>query len=97
MTLTSDQLDIIQKYFAGKPVLKAFLFGSYVRDEANQDSDVDILVELDYDQIFGLEFVQMQLELQNLLSKNVDLVSARGISKYIKPLIDREKQLIYAR
>jgi len=97
MRLTTEQLTSIRNYFTDQPVLKAFVFGSYVRDEATADSDVDILVELDYDQIFGLEFVQMQLELQEILSKNVDLVSARGISKYIKPIVDREKQLIYAR
>ena len=97
MHLTTKQLSSIRKYFADQPVLKAFLFGSYVRNEATADSDVDILVELDYDKIFGLEFVEMQLELQRILNKNVDLVSARGVSKYIKPIVDREKKLIYAR
>jgi predicted nucleotidyltransferase len=39
----------------------------------------------------------MQIDLQKLLSKKVDLVSARGLSKYLKPILDKEKQLIYAR
>ena len=54
-------------------------------------------MELDYSQPIGLEFIQMQLDLQNLLSKKVDLVSARGLSKYVKPILDKEKKLIYAR
>lgn len=32
-----------------------------------------------------------------LLGKKVDLVSARGLSKYIQPVIEKEKQLIYVR
>lgn len=97
MKLQKEQLEIIQNYFKAQPVLKAYLFGSYVRDEAHLDSDIDILVDLDYSQSIGWDFIQMQIDLQNLLSKKVDLVSARGLSKYIQPIIDREKQLIYDR
>ena len=83
--------------FSKQPVLKAYLFGSYSKDLENENSDIDLLVELDYSQPIGLEFIQMQLDLQELLSKKVDLVSARGLSKYIKPILDNEKKLIYAR
>ena len=95
MTLQQRQIELIQDYFKAQPVLKAYLFGSYVRGEATAESDIDILVDLDYSQNVGLEFIQMQIDLQNLLAKKVDLVSARGLSKYIQPIIDREKRLIY--
>lgn len=85
----------ISDYFATQPVLKAWLFGSYARGEEREDSDVDILVELDYARPVGLEFVQMQLDLQSLLKKPIDLVSSRGLSKYIKPYIDADKVLLY--
>lgn len=39
----------------------------------------------------------MNIDLDELLNTNVDLVSSNGLSKYIKPLVDDEKQLIYAR
>ena len=97
MKLQQGQIELIQQYFKAQPVLKAYLFGSYVRDEAHLDSDIDILVDLDYSQSIGWDFIQMQIDLQVLLSKKVDLVSARGLSKYIQPIIDREKQLIYDR
>ncbi|WP_026712575.1 nucleotidyltransferase family protein [Flavobacterium daejeonense] len=97
MGLTNSQINIIKDFFSKQPVLKAYLFGSYGRGNENQDSDIDLLVELDYSQPIGLEFIQMQLDLQNLLSKKVDLVSARGLSKYIQPILDKEKKLIYAR
>jgi uncharacterized protein len=89
--------EIIKAYFKDKPVVKAYLFGSYVRGEAREDSDIDILVELDYEAKIGLLFVTMQLDLEELLHKKVDLVSEKGFSKYIKPIVDKEKLLIYAR
>lgn len=79
------------------PVLKAYLFGSYVRNQADAESDLDILVDLDYSQKIGLQFIQMKIDLEKLLNIKVDLVSSNGLSKYIKPLIDSEKKLIYAR
>ena len=97
MSLNSNQINIIQNFFSKQPVLKAYLFGSYSKDLENDSSDIDLLVELDYSQPIGLEFIQMQLDLQELLSKKVDLVSERGLSKYIKPIVDKEKKLIYAR
>jgi hypothetical protein len=39
----------------------------------------------------------MQIDLKELLGKKVDLVSEKGVSKYIKPIINQEKLLIYAR
>ncbi len=97
MKLNAEQTDIIKNYFTTKPVLKAYLFGSYLRDEADADSDIDILVELDYSQRIGLEYFQMKMDLEKLLNNTVDLVSEKGLSMHIKPIIDKEKQLIYAR
>ena len=93
--MDAEMIKIIQDYFKTQPVLKAWLFGSYARGEETPDSDVDILVDLDYSKPVGLEFVQMQLDLQSLLQKSIDLVSSRGLSKYIKPFIDTDKKLLY--
>lgn len=95
MTLDSTKIETIKKYFKTRPVLKAYLFGSYVRGVADNKSDIDILVDLDYSQKIGLQFIQMKLDLEKLLNKEVDLVSSNGMSKYIKPLVDVEKRLIY--
>ncbi|MDZ7624576.1 MAG: nucleotidyltransferase domain-containing protein [Ignavibacteriaceae bacterium] len=85
----------IKNFFRSKPVLRAYLFGSEARDESQENSDIDILVELDYSKPIGLEFVRMQLELEELLNKKVDLLSSKGISKYIQPFINQDKILIY--
>ncbi len=95
--LEKKKIETIKIYFKTMPVLKAYLFGSYVRNQADAESDLDILVDLDYSQKIGLQFIQMKIDLEKLLNIKVDLVSSNGLSKYIKPLIDSEKKLIYAR
>jgi len=95
MNMNKSYIEKIKRFFRNKPVLKAYLFGSYSRDEADDDSDIDILVELDYSQPIGLEFIKMQLELQDLLKRQVDLLSEKAVSKHIQPFIEKEKVLIY--
>lgn len=97
MQLSSNDIQIVKDYFSGQPVLKAYLFGSYSRDEADNNSDIDILVDLDHSKHIGLGFVTMHSELQQRLQKKIDLVSSKGVSKYIKPFIDKDKVLIYER
>lgn len=95
MKLSSEEIRMIADYFRNKPVLRAFLFGSFSRDEALENSDIDILVELDYSKHIGLGFVGMKLDLENKLHKSIDLVSSESVSNYILPFIERDKTLIY--
>jgi predicted nucleotidyltransferase len=97
MNLDESKLEAIRQYLSTRPVLRAYLFGSYARESADNESDIDILVDLDYSQKIGLGFIQMQLDLQKILNLKVDLVSSNGLSQYLKPIIDQEKKLIYAR
>jgi uncharacterized protein len=97
MLLEKQKVDQIRNYFSNRPVLKAYLFGSYVRGQADENSDLDILVDLDYSKKIGLEFIQMQLDLKSMLGVEVDLVSSNGLSPYIQQFIDGEKMLIYVR
>lgn len=93
--------EIIQKaalYFSTKPIKKAYIFGSYARNENNIESDIDFLVDLDYEA--GADyfvFMEMQEQLSELLKTKVDLVSSNGLSRFIAPIIEREKKLIYER
>ena len=97
MTLDNIKIESIKNYFKTRPVLKAYLFGSFVHGIADNESDIDILVDLDYSQKIGLQFIQIKLDLEKLLNNRVDLVSSNGMSKYIKPGVDLEKRLIYAK
>jgi predicted nucleotidyltransferase len=95
--ISDQQLSCIKKYFNSQPVLKAYLFGSYARNEQNEKSDIDILVDLDYSKHIGFGFVTMKLDLEEMLHQKVDLVSTKAVSPYIKPFIEQDKVLIYER
>lgn len=97
MYLINAEIEKIKLFFKTKPVLKAYLFGSYSRGDATLNSDIDLLLDLDYSQPVGFEFIEMKQELELLLGKRIDLVSSRGISKYLLPIIEKEKKEIYAR
>ncbi len=89
---------ILKDYFRNRPIHKAYLFGSLVRKENTSTSDIDVLVELDYENGANyFLFYDMQQELTKLLKNKVDLISANGLSPHIKPIIDSEKVLIYDR
>ena len=84
-------------YFATQPVLKAWVFGSYARGEEHEDSDIDLLVELDESQRIGLKFFGMWGELEEMLGRNVDLTTENGLADYARNSINRDKILVYER
>jgi predicted nucleotidyltransferase len=53
MKLNEHSLALLREYFAGQPVKQAHLFGSFARESADAESDVDILVELDHSRPIG--------------------------------------------
>ena len=87
----------IAEYFKTQPVLKAWLFGSYSRGEERPDSDVDILVALDYSQPIGLHFFGMWEDLEEMLNKDVDLVTEGSLMPYAEKSANHDKILIYER
>jgi predicted nucleotidyltransferase len=97
MNLSATEKQMLQQYFTGIPVKKAYLFGSMARDEAGPESDIDILVELDHSKPIGMKFFLYQSDLEELLHKKIDLVTVEGLSRHVKPFIDKDKILIYER
>lgn len=97
MELTEQELQTIREYFQKQPVLNAYLFGSYARGEADTDSDIDLLVDLDYSENIGYHFFEMHQDLQKILNRKVDVVPSDGVSRYLKPFIEKDKKLIYAK
>ena len=78
-------IKILKKYH----IKKAGIFGSYARGEARKDSDIDLLVEPAPG--MGLEFVGMNLELEEEMGKKVHLVTYRFISPYIRKNILKDE------
>jgi predicted nucleotidyltransferase len=67
------------------------LFGSAVRGEERPDSDVDLLADLP-EQPGLLDIARLELELEDLLGRNVDLVEPDYLHPYIKQPVLAEAQ-----
>ena len=73
------------------------IFGSRSRGDNSQNSDYDLLVDfLPSSGVSLLELSRMQIDLQELLGKKVDLVPKRGLKPLIRERVLAEAQLIYA-
>ena len=70
-------------------ITRLALFGSTVRDEAREDSDIDIIVSFDgpatSKQYFGVQFL-----LEDELKQSVDLVTEKALRPELKPFIEKE-------
>jgi len=63
-------------------ILKLGLFGSVLREDFSDDSDLDVLVEFDAGCSVGLfEMVRVERELSELFGRKVDLVERRSVEK----------------
>lgn len=84
-------LPVLMKY----PIKRAGLFGSVVRGEDTDDSDIDILVDLDSEAgISLLDFIHIKHELEDTLGKNIDLVQYHLIKSSLKEYILPNEVLI---
>lgn len=96
--MTTDMIkNSLAEYFKTQPVLKAWLFGSFSREEQTPDSDVDILVLLDKSRPIGLKFFGMWIDLEDLLGRKVDLVSEGTLLPFAQESANKDKILIYER
>jgi uncharacterized protein len=85
--LTQLKPELTEKYF----VNSIGLFGSIVRDDFNDKSDIDIIV--DFSKPIGIEFIDLADYIESKLSKKVDLVSKNGVkAKYFHQI---ESEIIY--
>ena len=65
-------------------------FGSVVRGEDRQDSDIDLLVEFAPGEATFRNFMELVYYLEDLFGRNVDLVTDQGLSKYIRQTVEEE-------
>lgn len=68
------------------------VFGSVLRGDTSEDSDLDLLVTLT--QPLGLDFFGCKHELEEYLKLQVDLVSDGSLDKYIGPYIIQEARTL---
>lgn len=93
--LSIDQIKkIVMPILKKNHITKCYLFGSYARNEAREDSDIDLLLDTD---ITGLDFFGLVENLRVALHKKVDVLRLKDISNDnpISLIILKEGVLIY--
>jgi predicted nucleotidyltransferase len=69
------------------------LFGSFARGEANEESDIDLLVR--FSKPIGWKFYAIAEDLQESLGKKVDLATENMLGKRIRESVLKDLQVIY--
>ena len=65
------------------------IFGSYARNTANENSDIDVFVKLKHSNLFLLS--RMRIELEELFGVHTDIVQLRDkMNLYLKKHIEKE-------
>jgi predicted nucleotidyltransferase len=73
------------------------LFGSVLREDFGEDSDVDVLVEFEPDaQVGFMALGRMRRELTSLLGRPVDLVPQDGLKPLIREAVLSSAEVLYA-
>jgi len=63
------------------------LFGSYSQNQANEESDIDLIIE--FNEPIGLQFIQLCDYLENLFHKKVDVITPAGLKSIrVKSIVD---------
>lgn len=95
MYLTDKEIEQIKKFFADKPAKRVYLFGSYARGDADENSDIDLLIDWDYSKKIGWDFIDWWTDLKQLTNKDVDIVSSDFLCPRREKYILNDKTLLY--
>lgn len=71
-------------------VTRSSIFGSYVRGEEREDSDIDILIEFTKGKSL-LDLVRLQRKLEEVLGKKVDLGTYKSVSPLLQKYIQKDQ------
>jgi predicted nucleotidyltransferase len=74
------------------PIKTIGLFGSVVRDDFTDNSDIDVIVE--FTRPVGMEFIELADRLEDILQRRVDLVSKKGLKERTFEFIKNEIEYV---
>ena len=73
------------------------LFGSVIRDDFTETSDVDMLVEFEPDHVPGFQFFTIQAELSEILGREVDLNTPGFLGPHMRDVVQNEAVILYVK
>lgn len=89
--IVSEEKDILASKYN---VARIGVFGSVVRGEETEDSDIDMLVDFSKP-IDLIELVGLENYLSEKIGNKVEIATRKSLSRYIKDNILKEEQIIY--
>jgi predicted nucleotidyltransferase len=90
--------ETIAEFCQRNHIRRLSLFGSVLRDDFRPDSDIDVLVEFEPGHVPGLlRIAGMEIELSDILGRDVDLRTAGDLSRYFRQAVVDSAELIYER
>lgn len=98
MKISENHLKQITGFCQESKVKSFAAFGSVVRDDFNENSDIDFVVDFEEkDPIRYTDlYFQLKENLEKLLKKPVDLIEERGVKNpYFRKEVNKTKVLIY--
>jgi uncharacterized protein len=91
-------LEAIIAFCKRHPIKKLSLFGSVLRDDFGPDSDVDVLVEFEMGASIGyFELADMKFELEDVIGREVDLLTPDALSQYFRQKVLDTAVALYER
>ncbi|MDF9828943.1 nucleotidyltransferase domain-containing protein [Parabacteroides sp. PF5-6] len=96
--LINNQLKEIDPLCRQHKVKQLFVFGSVLTDQFNENSDIDLIVSFDKEEIddYFDNYFDFKYSLENIFKRKVDLLEEQTIKNpYLKQNIDETKTLIY--
>jgi predicted nucleotidyltransferase len=98
MQIEKTQIDKIQKLCKANKVKSLFAFGSVTREDFNESSDIDLIVDFNENDPFTYTdlYFNLKQSLEELLNRQIDLLEERAIrNRYFREQLDKTKVKLY--
>jgi hypothetical protein len=98
--MVNDKQEVIKRIEANRDkisklgISRVGIFGSFIRGEQRKNSDVDLLIEFEPEEKTYRNLLNFAELAESFLGRNVEVLTEKGMSIYLKPYIDREIEYV---
>jgi len=99
-TPVKDKKELIERILSHQETIRSYgvnrlgFFGSFVRDEVKESSDVDFFIEFDPEKKNFDNFMDLGFYLEELTGRKIELVTPQSLNKYIGKYITQEVEYV---
>jgi uncharacterized protein len=92
--------ELLERILASEGEIRSYgvkrlgIFGSFVRDEAKENSDVDFFIDFDIEYKTLKNFFRLARYLQNLLGRRVEIITPQSLNKFIGKYVTQQVEYV---